>query len=314
MDLLVKEKSLSRLLGLLIFLTIDLMILGAAVRAMDAGLACPDWPLCFGKVVPAFHVGVYFEFIHRAIAGGVALLYLFLFIKILRNPEFSFLRFPAFIGGLLLLSQVVMGALTVLKLLSFWTVTLHLMLATCFLATLLYLRHQFRKIFEMQPSVIGVGRLSFFTGFTLLAVFVQMLLGGLVASTYSGLICVDFPTCNGQYFPVMEGPIALQMLHRWGAYSLLLLITTLFFKTRQAYKSHSILRSQYTPVMLAFALVFCQLLVGIMNLKFFLPAWLTVIHSALAILIFTQIFKAYLESVRFGSQGSDFEMTVHRQF
>ena len=141
-----------------------------------------------------------------------------------------------------------------------------------------------------------------------------MLLGGLVASTYSGLICVDFPTCNGEYFPAMQGPIALQMLHRWGAYLLVLMVATLFVKTRRAYRNHNVLQSQYLSVLFAFCLVCCQVVVGIMNLKFFLPAWLTVIHSALAILLFTQVFKAYLESVRFGSQGSDFEMTVHRQF
>ncbi len=66
LDLLVEERRFSTVLGWLIFLVVDLMVLGAAVRAFDAGLTCPDWPLCFGNVVPAFHWGVYFEFIHRS--------------------------------------------------------------------------------------------------------------------------------------------------------------------------------------------------------------------------------------------------------
>jgi len=93
-----------------------------------------------------------------------------------------------------------------------------------------------------------------------------------------------------------------------------LLVTTLFFKTRKAYKNQNVLRGQYLSSLFAFILVFCQLIAGVMNLKYFLPAWLTVIHSALAILLFTQVFKTYLESIRFGSQGSDFERTVHRHF
>ena len=39
--------------------------LGVLTRAMDAGLACPDWPLCFGDVIPDYHPQVYLEFIHR---------------------------------------------------------------------------------------------------------------------------------------------------------------------------------------------------------------------------------------------------------
>ena len=72
MDLLREEAKFGSLLGLLIFLTVDLMVLGAGVRALDAGLTCPYWPLCFGKVIPAMHVGVWLEFIHRVIAGFVA--------------------------------------------------------------------------------------------------------------------------------------------------------------------------------------------------------------------------------------------------
>ena len=57
----------------LLVLTFGLIVLGALVRANDAGLACPDWPLCFGELLPRFDVKVAFEWSHRAIAGTVAL-------------------------------------------------------------------------------------------------------------------------------------------------------------------------------------------------------------------------------------------------
>jgi cytochrome c oxidase assembly protein subunit 15 len=33
-------------------LSLALIGLGGAVRATDSGLACPDWPFCYGKVIP----------------------------------------------------------------------------------------------------------------------------------------------------------------------------------------------------------------------------------------------------------------------
>lgn len=41
-----------RLLAFTIFLTFDLIIFGAFVRLVDAGLGCPDWPGCYGKLSP----------------------------------------------------------------------------------------------------------------------------------------------------------------------------------------------------------------------------------------------------------------------
>ncbi|HKA15043.1 MAG TPA: COX15/CtaA family protein, partial [Myxococcota bacterium] len=50
-----------------------LIVLGALVRAHGAGLACPDWPLCFGTVAPRMDVRVAFEYSHRALAGTITL-------------------------------------------------------------------------------------------------------------------------------------------------------------------------------------------------------------------------------------------------
>jgi len=89
-----------------------LIVLGALVRAHEAGLACPDWPLCFGLLVPEMNLRVGFEWSHRVLAGAISLGFLGLSIRALRRPDT-----PAgaqrliWITGLLLGIQILLGVL-----------------------------------------------------------------------------------------------------------------------------------------------------------------------------------------------------------
>ena len=293
----VKKKNLF-ILNLLLFLTFDLMLLGSAVRTMDAGLTCPDWPLCFGKIVPKYHFGVYLEFIHRVIAGLVAIIYFVFFIQIWQNPEFKKIKTFGLIGLFFLIAQIIMGGLTVLRLLEAVIVTFHLSLATAFLFTLFVMKKILERD-ENRISVLNQNKLSFYfkaiVAFSLLFVFIQITLGGLVASTYSGAVCIDFPTCNGQYFPELKGPIGIQMLHRFGAYLLASLIVTLFVMSLFYSKKIGLTHSQRVMTTQIFMLVFSQIFLGVMNLKYFMPPLLSVFHLAMALIIFIYFIRLYLE-------------------
>ena len=72
--------------GALLALTFGLIVLGALVRANDAGLACPDWPLCFGEVIPRMNLEVAFEWTHRLVAGSLAVGFVTLALLALRRP------------------------------------------------------------------------------------------------------------------------------------------------------------------------------------------------------------------------------------
>ncbi len=275
------------------------MILGAGVRTMDAGLTCPDWPLCFGKVVPEFHFGVYLEFIHRVIAGIVGLLYLAFFIQIWKSPSKRSLRIYSLVGLFFLLAQIIMGGLTVLKLLEAYIVTLHLSLATIFLLVLFVMKKTAlneEKSTKLNRSKKTYKLFKLNIILSVIFVFIQIVLGGLVASTYSGLVCIDFPTCNGQYFPPMIGPIAIQMFHRFGAYWLGLLITGLFIFAIFFKSKIGLNNNQRRLGVWAFMLVYTQMFVGIMNLKYLMPAMLSVLHLGLALTLMLTLVNLYYKT------------------
>ena len=46
-----------------------LITVGGIVRTTGSGLGCPDWPLCYGKVLPPFEYHAIIEYIHRFVAS-----------------------------------------------------------------------------------------------------------------------------------------------------------------------------------------------------------------------------------------------------
>ena len=115
----------SRAFGFLVGAVFVLIALGGAVRTMKAGLACPDWPLCFGRFIPDYHPQVYFEFIHRVVAGSVAILAVGLMLVLFRSKASSRLKVMGAVALMLLAAQIVFGGLTVILLLKANVVATH---------------------------------------------------------------------------------------------------------------------------------------------------------------------------------------------
>ena len=72
------RRRLAQLASHLVVALVALVVIGGATRVMEAGLACPDWPLCYGTLLPGrqMNVQVFLEWFHRldAFVIGVALL------------------------------------------------------------------------------------------------------------------------------------------------------------------------------------------------------------------------------------------------
>jgi cytochrome c oxidase assembly protein subunit 15 len=258
----------------LVAFTFGLIVLGALVRAHEAGLACPDWPLCFGQTIPEMNLEVAFEWSHRVLAGSVALAFATLAGICLAQPE-ARRRVGSWLalGTVLLLTQILLGALTVWQLLAAWTVTLHLLFGNAFAVTLLLVAVRLRRTATPEP-VGAVARAVVTLTFAVLVL--QIALGGWVASTYAGLACPEWPTCNGgAWYPSLSGSVGLHLIHRTGGYLLLGLLLFAALSTRQP-------RRLGRAVATAFLLGVAQVAAGIANVVLGLPVEVTGLHSALA--------------------------------
>lgn len=196
--------------------TLLLLFLGSVVHATGSSLACPDWPTCHGTLVPAMEGGVFWEHLHRLVAGGLILMWL-LAGWLARNEDAPRRVRRAWLVGLaLLVVQAVFGGVTVLLKLPAAVSTTHLGLAFLFLAlaTALSVATNPRAA-ARAPSRETARVLDAWSTRVAGLVFTQSLLGGLVRHTEAGMACPDVPLCLGSVVPPLDQPaVALQFAHR----------------------------------------------------------------------------------------------------
>jgi len=261
-----------------------LIVVGSIVRTTGSGLACPDWPLCHGKLIPPFDFNIWMEWFHRLLALLVGLLLLATTVVTLARRETR-----AKLGGLaalsvaLYLSQALLGALTVWKLLDPSVVSGHLAVGLLLFAT--FVTIAVTAQIEASPgasAAAGPRAPDHLPLFAAVAVFTwfQSVLGGMVSTHHASLACPDWPTCHGEWFPPFEGLVGLQMGHRWAGYALTLLVVWTGLRAGRAgdgvvrYAAHLLPR-----------LVLLQVAIGVANVLMGIPVWVSALHLGNATLI-----------------------------
>ena len=322
-----------RLCILGVLLCFAVVVLGAYVRLTAAGLGCPDWPGCYGHLTPAGAAQApgtaeafpgrplepgkaWREMIHRYAAttlGLVILTLTALAIAARRERPMSVPYALALFATVIV--QGLLGMLTVTWQLKPLIVTLHLVFGMTTLALLWWLLlslprgswgttalHSAGHAISGGAATLALARRLTLLG--LIALAVQIALGGWTSSNYAAVACPDFPTCQKAWWPhtdyrnafvlwrglninyeggVLDNParVAIHLTHRLGA-----VVTT----ATLALAALTVLRRRGLPaarprawaVLAALAL---QLAIGISMVLKTLPLWLATAHTAGAALL-----------------------------
>lgn len=314
----IKHKTLFKLAVVATGFTVVVVVLGAFTRLADAGLGCPDWPGCYGHLLwpnesheiiaaeEAFpHAPVELdktwpEMVHRYFAGTLGLIILSLFILCLRQRQTAPVKHAAGLLALVIV-QAAFGMWTVTLKLWPQVVTAHLLGGFATLSLLWLLVHRLgqwqwsfspaisQQLIKLKPLLI----------LGLVLVILQIALGGWMSSNYAALACPDFPQCLGQWWPPADfrqgfdffhqtiGPnylggeldnharTAIHMGHRIGA--IVVFAYLLWLGLRLYTLGESKVRQW---VLVLWAALLLQVLLGISNVIFQLPLAVAVAHNA----------------------------------
>lgn len=194
-----------------------LVIIGGVVRVTGSGLGCPDWPLCYGKVLPPLEYTAIIEYTHRFVASVIVgpLVLVTAVVGIARYRSDGWVWIPAALSVPLLIVQGLLGGITVLTHLPGGVVALHLATAEVLLATCVLI-----MVASYRTPIVRIATQSVSDGYHrwaiigAVSVYVVIITGALVTAMGATGACVTWPLCQGQAFP-MNHLTAVHMFHRY---------------------------------------------------------------------------------------------------
>jgi cytochrome c oxidase assembly protein subunit 15 len=246
--------------------TFVLLVIGGTVNPTGSSLACPEPTfVCHGALFPPMVGGVFYEHGHRLAAMSVGLLQICLTVLLLRRrPQLKGLAW-LLLG--MVISQGLLGAITVKYKLPWFVSTGHLLLGMSYFATLIYTAFRTRpapsalELDRHEKLRAELGSARKWIGVACGAVFIQLLLGALVRHLGAAMVCLGMPTCTigGDWWPA-AGVQHLHMIHRAFGVVVALVTTTSAIMVLRRAKSWPALK---LLALLAPLLVIGQIVLGI---------------------------------------------------
>jgi protoheme IX farnesyltransferase len=290
--------------------TYALVVLGGVVRVSGSGLGCPDWPLCHGRLLPPLDVHAIIEYSHRTTASLTSILVVLTAVVawvVWRKRRDIVI--PATVAVVLLVVQVVLGAITVRFELPPMIVLAHLATAMALLAAVCVTAVAACLPENVSNARIAQERLKRSYG-TFRATRVRrrpergsrgatprrlargaaggtyllILSGSLVVGSGASSSCSAWPLCGGGFSLAFDGYPAIQLLHRGLAAAVGLLIIVSLLALLNRYREERAVRA---TVALTLAALAFQIAVGAAVVTLHLPAALRGLHLALASAVWT---------------------------
>jgi cytochrome c oxidase assembly protein subunit 15 len=152
----------------------------------------------------------------------------------------------------------------------------HLVVGNAFAVTLVVVALRLRRTAAPRPDAFVAPGVRPLVTLAACALAAQVVLGGLVSSTYAGLACPSFPTCDGvAWFPSLAGPVGVHLAHRTGAAIVLAILALAVLAVRRP-------RLVARALAVALGLAGLQGGVGVASVLLGVPVELTGLHTALA--------------------------------
>jgi heme a synthase len=263
------------------------LVMGAAVTNTGSAQGCGrSWPLCNGQFVPEFTVETAIEYSHRAVTGveGVLILALSLgMLALWRREREVQLLVPLMLGALAL--QAGLGAAAVMMpqspavLASHFGISL-VAFASTFLASVFVFERTSRHGATLADAGPAVSRgLRWAVLGTGVYVLFVVYLGAYVRHAGVSLACADWPLCNGQVVPSLDGPTGVAFAHRVAALGAIGLLGWLGLRARSVDALGGIAG-------VAFVLAVLQALSGAFVVSTRLGLFSTLAHAAIMALLF----------------------------
>ncbi len=261
--------------------TLLLVTLGVVVRATDSGLGCPDWPFCYGQVLPSLGDSkAWIEWLHRTVAAVLGLLILAQAVVAYRDHRDRRSLVWGSLGAVALVGfQAYLGRQTVLEGNTAESVTAHLATSQALLGLLVYLL--VRSYFPARIGGRGSSqRFTLLAAFGAAATYALLLFGSQVTAsvgTHGSLVFPDWPLMGGTLFPPLTDLTSAEVLHRWVAIIVGLIVAVIAVAAMRTQRDHPVL----VRLAVSAAVVYLvQALVGGLQVVTGLEAWTQTLHVA----------------------------------
>jgi heme a synthase len=282
-----------KLVAATLAMTLALVIVGVIVRATGSGLGCPDWPFCYGQVIPPLEFKAWAEWIHRLIAAVIGVMVLGIVVLAVVDHRDRRGLVAASVGVVaLVVFQAWLGRETVRLGNSGASVTAHLAaaMAVAGLLTFLLVRAGYpARLTARIPGRGGSQRLTVLLAFTAAATFVMLIVGGNVTAAAAALVFPDWPLMGGAVVPpfgdMPADAASLALTHALHRYVGVVVGVALAWTWVVAWRDHRggrVGATLFRLVTIAAVLYPLQAVVGALQVWTRLAPWTQTLHVALA--------------------------------